>query len=542
MLSQFGKKKTEEKEPLQTRQSNLYYMNKLFHKNKMDDKMLANWLKELVNELGGDEGAIFLNDKDSLSCKITIGTTSLVEGRKISKKEGLGGWLLQSRKPAFLSEAKKDIRFDAKDNIFEPAPESIVASPISFGEDICGIIQINRRKLDNPFDKTDAERLFEISNIFGFFLFYLELKKREKEKKIEEELSFSTATQSVPIGFFIINEEFKILFANSFGLNTLGLKTDETIGKKCHDVILSNDMKGNISLLDEFLSKFPEKTYFQSPLHLLRKDGHEITVSFGVSPFKFNGKSFAVLFFTNPAEWEMVHSKEDEFITNVAHELRTPLFAIIGSLSILETELKMMNNLPPTIQSFLNIVREEGEKFANILNALLDFDEVSKWNIGLKRETFPILELVKKIAENFKQKSKEKNIAIEVNFPSEPIQISGDKLALQYAFSHLIDNAIKFNKPGGTIKISTEGLVLRDSSWNFEIVIKDTGIGIAKSEIPYLFGKFYRVEKKIHTISGFGLGLTIVKDIIDMHGGNITIESELDQGTTVTVELPSMEI
>ncbi|GAG75463.1 unnamed protein product [marine sediment metagenome] len=247
-----------------------------------------------------------------------------------------------------------------------------------------------------------------IQNIFGFFLFYLELKKREKEKKIEEELSFSTATQSVPIGFFIINDEFKILFANSFGLNTLGLKTDETIGKKCHDVILSNDMKGNISLLDEFLSKFPEKTYFQSPLHLLRKDGHEITVSFGVSPFKFNGKSFAVLFFTNPAEWEMVHSKEDEFITNVAHELRTPLFAIIGSLSILETELKGMNNLPPTIQSFLNIVREEGEKFANILNALLDFDEVSKWNIGLKREIFPILELVKKIAENFKQKVRKK--------------------------------------------------------------------------------------------------------------------------------------
>jgi two-component system sensor histidine kinase VicK len=329
---------------------------------------------------------------------------------------------------------------------------------------------------------------------------------------------------------------------NNFGLNTLELQNEEILGKKVSQVLLSNDKKGNLPLLDEFLLKFPEKTYFQSPIHLLRKDGHEITVSFGVAPFSYNDNRFAVIYFTNPAEWEMVYSKEDEFITNVAHELRTPLFAILGSLSILEGEFKRVNSLPPTVQSFLNIVRDEGEKFTNILNALLDFDEVSKWNIGLKRETIPILELIQEIVEGFEQKSRENGIAIEVYFPPESIQISCDKLAIQYAFSHIIDNAIKFNKPGGKVIISTEGLKLRDSSWNFEIIIKDTGKGIPESEIPYLFGKFYRVEKKIHTISGFGLGLTIVKDIINMHGGDVTIDSELDKGTTVTVQLPTMEI
>lgn len=544
MIKQFGKKKNIEKNSLQINTTHIEHLNNLIQMEKMDEKTLANWLRELVNEFGGDEGAIFLTNSENLICSITAGTISLVEGRKISMKTGLGGWLLQSRKPAFLPQAEKDIRFDIKDNIFDPPPISIVASPILFRDETYGIIQINRRKSEYPFNEKDAENLFDISKIFGFFLFFSDVKKKEKEKekiKVEDKLTFSTVTQSVPIGFFIINKNLRILFINNFALNILGLKIDEAIGKECRNIIISNDKKVDNSLLDGLLSKFPKKNYFQSPLHLLRKDGHEVTVSFGVSPFNYEKKEFAVIYFTNPAEWEMVYSKEDEFITSVAHELRTPLFAILGSLSILDTELERIDNLPPTIKSFLNIVREEGEKFTNILNALLDFDEVSKWNIGLKREPILILDLVKKISEDFEQRCKEKNLLLEVDFPSEPIQIFGDKLALQYSFSHILDNAIKFNKPGGKVFITTEGLVLRDSNWNFEIIIKDTGIGISESELPFIFEKFYRVEKKIHTISGFGLGLTIVKDIIEMHGGNIAIESKIDKGTIVTVQLPTME-
>lgn len=544
MIKQFGKKKNIEKNSLQINTTHIEHLNNLIQMEKMDEKTLANWLRELVNEFGGDEGAIFLTNSENLICSITAGTISLVEGRKISMKTGLGGWLLQSRKPAFLPQADKDIRFDIKDNIFDPPPISIVASPILFRDETYGIIQINRRKSEYPFNEKDAENLFDISKIFGFFLFFSDVKKKEKEKekiKVEDKLTFSTVTQSVPIGFFIINKNSRILFVNNFALNILGLKIDEAIGKECRNIIISNDKKVDNSLLDGLLSKFPKKNYFQSPLHLLRKDGHEVTVSFGVSPFNYEEKEFAVIYFTNPAEWEMVYSKEDEFITSVAHELRTPLFAILGSLSILDTELERIDNLPPTIKSFLNIVREEGEKFTNILNALLDFDEVSKWNIGLKREPVLILDLVKKISEDFEQRCKEKNLSLTVVFPSEPIQIFGDKLALQYSFSHILDNAIKFNKPGGKVFITTEGLVLRDSNWNFEIIIKDTGIGISESELPFIFEKFYRVEKKIHTISGFGLGLTIVKDIIEMHGGNIAIESKIDKGTIVTVQLPTME-
>ncbi|MCK4576355.1 PAS domain-containing protein, partial [candidate division WOR-3 bacterium] len=290
MIKQFGKKKNIEKNSLQINTTHIEHLNNLIQMEKMDEKTLANWLRELVNEFGGDEGAIFLTNSENLICSITAGTISLVEGRKISMKTGLGGWLLQSRKPAFLPQAEKDIRFDIKDNIFDPPPISIVASPILFRDETYGIIQINRRKSEYPFNEKDAENLFDISKIFGFFLFFSDVKKKEKEKekiKVEDKLTFSTVTQSVPIGFFIINKNLRILFINNFALNILGLKIDEAIGKECRNIIISNDKKVDNSLLDGLLSKFPKKNYFQSPLHLLRKDGHEVTVSFGVSPFNY---------------------------------------------------------------------------------------------------------------------------------------------------------------------------------------------------------------------------------------------------------------
>ncbi len=544
-----GKKKSARYDQVESQSSHLSYLNEIFQQEKIDEKILAKWLEHIVNQLGGDEGALFLKCADGLLCTMTTGTTSLVEGRRISGEDGLAGWLLHSKKPAFLPEAQKDIRFDSKNNIFDPVPESIVASPILFRNEFYGIIQINRREDGNPFSSEDAEKLLEISNIFGFFLFFLELEKREQEernakrvRRLEEQLTFSTVAESIPIGFFLASEELRMLYANRFGIDTLGYQDKEIIGKSCQEIILSNDKKADIPLLDNFFSKFPEKDYFQSPLHLLREDGHEITVAFGISPLTYEKKKYAVIYFTNPAEWEIVYSKEDEFITSIAHEMRTPLFAILGSLSILEKELDRIKNLPPTINSFVNIIREEGKKFTNILNALLDFDEVSTWNIGLKREKILIIDLIRKIADDFRPKCSDLNISLEINLPSDAIYISCDKLALQYALSHIIENAIKFNKPGGKISFTTEGLRLRDSNWNFELLIKDTGIGIPKAEIPYLFGKFYRVEKKIHTISGFGLGLTIVKDIIEMHGGRITIESTEGQGTTVSIQLPTMEM
>jgi PAS domain S-box-containing protein len=549
MVEKLNKNQSNSNATLYLDKSYIDYFNQLLGEDTINNKILAKWLKKVISEFNGDEGAIFLKREDSLLCKIAIGTSSLIEGRKVSSQTGLTGWLLQSKKPAFLPEAQKDLRFDLKNNIFDPPPQTIVASPVIYKDNIYGVIQINRRKENNPFNSTQSEKLFNISKILGFFMFLSHLTQKEKdekskkgEQKLKDELLFSSVAESIPIGFFLINNDMKIIFANNFALKTLGYEREETLGKEGSHIINSNDKLGEEPILEESLSTFPMKNYFQSPLHLLRKDNKEITVAFGISPISFNDINLAVLYFTNPAEWDLIHSKEDEFITNVAHELRTPLFAILGSLDILETELKKNDNLPPTTDNFLNIIRNEGSKFAKILNALLDFDEVSKWNIGLKREPILILKLVKEIGESFKQKCEENDITMEIDFPPDPIQVSGDELAIKYAFSHIIDNAIKFNEKGGKITISSQGLVLRDSSWNFEINIEDTGKGIKESEVPYIFDKFYRIEKKIHTISGFGLGLTIVKDIIEMHGGNISIESEKDKGTKVTVQLPTMEI
>ena len=114
-----GKKKSVRYDQVEPQSSHLSYLNEIFQHEKIDEKILAKWLEHIVNQLGGDEGALFLKSADGLLCTMTTGTTSLVEGRRISGELGLSGWLLHSKKPAFLPEAHKDIRFDSKSNIFD---------------------------------------------------------------------------------------------------------------------------------------------------------------------------------------------------------------------------------------------------------------------------------------------------------------------------------------------------------------------------------------------------------------------------------------
>ena len=267
MLRQFGKRKLESSEVFDF--AFIEKLSNLFISQEMNEKLLTEILNDIKTNFNADEAAIFILKNDSLICKIAVGTTSLVENRKISTKIGLGGWIMESHKPAFLPEVEKDIRFDKSDNIFSPIPATIVASPIMFNGHIYGIIQLNRRERNKPFNKTDAKHLFETSNIIGLFFSYLflkhkqeKIKEQKKTEKQQGEVSFSSVAQSIPIGFFVLDKNLRILSVNNFALTTLGLQKENVIGKNSSEVILSDDKKGNEPILNDFFSTFPEKNYF----------------------------------------------------------------------------------------------------------------------------------------------------------------------------------------------------------------------------------------------------------------------------------------
>jgi signal transduction histidine kinase len=235
-----------------------------------------------------------------------------------------------------------------------------------------------------------------------------------------------------------------------------------------------------------------------------------------------------------------LQAKEEEFIQNVSHELRTPLSAILGSIQILMSGVGENSALGETERKFLSIIKEEGEKFSLILDNIININKISTGEVStIRNEEINLCDVIEDAALQFKEKAKSKNIKINIELSDKLGSIKGDKMSLFYVFSQLIDNGIKFNKENGEVFISSPGLIIFDNIWQAQITIKDTGIGIDKKDIPHIFDKFYRVENKVHTEHGTGLGLATVKDIIMNHNGMINCKSELGEWTEFKILIPA---
>ena len=232
-------------------------------------------------------------------------------------------------------------------------------------------------------------------------------------------------------------------------------------------------------------------------------------------------------------EAEVKHEKElsrlkDYFVSVVSHELKTPVTSMKLYLSLLHN--KRFGDITAKQKQAIQTVINENNRLADLINDLLTVNKIEAGKIKLNIEEFDLNEILDQLYFNL---AKDKGIHI-INRVPPNFLVKGDKLRLKQVFVNLLNNAIKFSGAGSTIEINCD----RDSyHWSFSI--KDSGIGIPKDELPKLFDKFFQVEKTMARKSqGIGLGLSIVKQLVDLHGGRVDVSSELNQGTTFTVRIP----
>ena len=221
---------------------------------------------------------------------------------------------------------------------------------------------------------------------------------------------------------------------------------------------------------------------------------------------------------------------KSEFLSTAAHELRTPLTSILGF-----SEILLKRKLDEERQSrFLKIINEESVSLSALINDLLDVSRIESGR-GFKIKKAPTY--VRKIMlENVDLfKSQTDKHTFKVNLPSDLVKIELDKDKIDQVMENLLSNAVKFSPQGGKITVfleQTEGKV--------KISVSDTGMGIPKKDLPHIFEKFYRADNaSTQAIGGTGLGLGIVKYIIESHGGKISVESKLGKGSTFSFTLPT---
>lgn len=225
-----------------------------------------------------------------------------------------------------------------------------------------------------------------------------------------------------------------------------------------------------------------------------------------------------------------------DFINNMTHELKTPIATIgLACEALTDKNIKLDNS---SQNRFLKTIKSENERLGKLVENVLESSVSIKASPELKLEVFNIEEVIKKAIKAIQLSYNTRNGKIKTDFLAQNKIIEADKLHITNVIHNLLDNSLKYSSKSPLVTIST-----RDVIGGLIIRIKDNGIGIAKDNHKRIFEKLFRVPTgNLHNVKGFGLGLSYVKSIIDLHKGKIMVESKLGNGSTFTVNLKSSKI
>jgi signal transduction histidine kinase len=231
-----------------------------------------------------------------------------------------------------------------------------------------------------------------------------------------------------------------------------------------------------------------------------------------------------------------IRELQNEFITLVSHEFKTPLQIIDGSRELIKRKIKSLNINEETIDKPLERIKNATYRMDSLIQNNLNLSKITaaETKIEVNKQDFDIRQLVIDIMEKSSDLINNKNISVEVDIKNLPNFYNGDQKLIDHSFSNIISNAIKYSNNNGAIKI---GGGLKDGKLFFEV--QDNGIGIPNQDLTKIGKKFFRATNTT-LISGTGIGVYLTKYFIELHNGSLFIDSELDTGTTIKVLLPTI--
>ena len=242
-----------------------------------------------------------------------------------------------------------------------------------------------------------------------------------------------------------------------------------------------------------------------------------------------SGPQGALGVFFDITRTERLEVVRQEFLSNVSHELRTPLTSI---LAFVETLQNGALEDKESSQRFLSIIAKNASRMHGLIDDILELTAIEGGNVQLRLAPVKLAELINDVIASLNSKALPHQITLVNTVPAE-VTVHADGRRLERMITNLIDNGIKFGSEGGTVTVR------HDSKERDEIIVEDNGEGIPNQHLERLFERFYRVDRaRSRDMGGTGLGLAIVKHLALLHGGEVTVASELGKGTRFTIHLP----
>lgn len=378
------------------------------------------------------------------------------------------------------------------------------------------VTPLNKLNLDSPLSNKVYEELSPLLKRMDAQQRQLKHQSEELKRKREE---FETATENMSEGLIILNEKGVILSINRAAAKMLGLSED-SVGKDIFSEKTSVNLKEPTQIA--LSGKNKEEVF------ALRDGNCQLLAN----PVSTDGKvTGAALLVLDVTEKERAEQMRREFTANVSHELKTPLQTISGYAELLANG--MVADKDKT--AFSEKIYAEAQRMIRLIEDIIKLSNLDEGAVELTRETVDLYVTAENTVRSLLPAAKKANVTLSLN--GENAEIYGIPQLLTAVVYNLCDNAIKYNKDGGTVFVS-----VKNNAENIVLSVRDTGIGIPKEQQERIFERFYRVDKS-HSkeVGGTGLGLSIVKHAAKLHDAKITLESEVGKGTGITVIFPKKQ-
>lgn len=317
-----------------------------------------------------------------------------------------------------------------------------------------------------------------------------------------------SAASTMPFGIVLVDPDARTLYRDveaKFGAESLNQRIllDRAIATLLHDPAARDDVERTVELFG------PPRRTFLVRRTWLDDRGQLILVE-------------------DVSELRRLESVRRDFVANVSHELKTPVGAIV-----LLAEALAQEDEPTTARRLIQRIVDEGDRLARLVSDLLDLSRIEEGS-GVVLAEFDARALVEAVRERFDETARRAELSLRGLVPTAPTMVVADRWQLESALANLVDNAIKYSEPGGTVEISLDA-----SDDTIVLAVRDEGIGIPARDRERIFERFYRVDAaRSRATGGTGLGLSIVRHVVENHRGRLNVTSMEGVGSTFELALP----
>src|SRR5271157_897560 len=474
------------------------------------DSVLSAIVDAAVELTGADEGSLLLLDETTGELYMRAGRNfqeEFVRTFRLPIKDTLAGSVLRSGQPVLLDEKTPQKIKTAY------LVHSLVYVPIQIHGHVFGVLGIDNRTERAPFKDRDVKLL---SAIAEFAVIAIE-NARLYTNTITERNKLETVLTRIQDGVIVVDSDQRMVMVNQAAQSAFNLPAQPVIGRQFKDVFSQPELLELIDSANKSLSNRVEISV---------EDGRVFNAQ--LTPIPDVGIAITMHDITYLKKLDRIKS---DFVSTVSHDLRSPLTAIMGYVELIE-RAGPINDLQ---RDFVRRVQVSVQNITTLVDDLLNLGRIEA-GFDARKESINLGQLIYYSAEGFKKQLTDNGHHLQLELPNTFPPIFANPVQFRQMIDNLLDNAIKYTAPGGTITI--HGTVEQN-----QIILQfiDSGIGIPALDLPYIFDKFYRASNVNSDVTETGLGLAIVKSIVESHDGRIWVDSTLGQGTTFTVVLPLSE-